>query len=345
MEINKKAISGSNDTVITYYVRDAQGKVMATYEQRKGGNGNEFVLKEQHLYGSSRLGMRQTDILLATHTGANDMDLSYSTRTLGEKNFELTNHLGNVMAVISDKRILQPDGSYKADIQAAYDYFPFGMTMPGRTVNNSYRYGFNGQEKINEYSGIGEIYDLGSRIYNPLIGRQFTPDPREREYPWQSTYAYYANSPIWKIDYKGEGNIYNEKGECIGGDCYKGNGSYNNETGWTSNEPGILEKITDEVVDYAVGEVISETIDKGITYVFGKKAAKVVSTGGMIIEGIDKAKKGAEILENEASEADRQEAQEEQKANQKAYDLLSPSGETQSKTGPIFPKKGYPSAD
>lgn len=30
-------------------------------------------------------------------------------------------------------------------------------------------------------------------------------DPRQKEYPWQSTYAYYANSPISTIDYLGGG--------------------------------------------------------------------------------------------------------------------------------------------
>jgi hypothetical protein len=70
----------------------------------------------------------------------------------------------------------------------------------------NYRYKWNGTEAIKELYGEDEGYDLGSRIFHALIARQLSPDPREAEYPWQSTYAYYANSPIWKIDYKGEGN-------------------------------------------------------------------------------------------------------------------------------------------
>jgi hypothetical protein len=85
------------------------------------------------------------------------------------------------------------------------------MALPNRTYKpDDYRYGFNSAEKINEYSGIGNTYDLGARLYNPRIIRPFTPDPREREYPWQSTYAYYANTPIWEIDYKGEGKKDNK---------------------------------------------------------------------------------------------------------------------------------------
>ena len=90
------------------------------------------------------------------------------------------------------------------------NYYPFGMQIPARSYSSeSYRYGFNGKEKIDEISGNGNSYDLGARIYNPLLGKMFSPDPREKEYPWQSTYAYYANSPIWQTDYKGEGGDSN----------------------------------------------------------------------------------------------------------------------------------------
>ena len=57
----------------------------------------------------------------------------------GKKQYELTNHLGNVLATITDKKIgvsLASDSSlidhYEADVQTAQDYYPFGMIMPGR---------------------------------------------------------------------------------------------------------------------------------------------------------------------------------------------------------------------
>ena len=80
--------------------------------------------------------------------------------------------------------------------------------MPGRTAESGggYRFGFNGHEKIDEIAGrSGSRLDLGARIYNPLLGRMFSPDPREKEYPWQTTYAYYANSPVSIVDVNGEG--------------------------------------------------------------------------------------------------------------------------------------------
>ena len=53
---------------------------------------------------------------------------------LAHKQYELTNHLGNVLAVITDKKTPVFNTSnvithYKADVIAAYDYYPFGSIM------------------------------------------------------------------------------------------------------------------------------------------------------------------------------------------------------------------------
>jgi RHS repeat-associated protein len=61
------------------------------------------------------------------------------TFTRGEKFFELSNHLGNVLAVIADKKL--PVASiggmainyWQADVVTATGYYPFGMPMPART--------------------------------------------------------------------------------------------------------------------------------------------------------------------------------------------------------------------
>ncbi len=72
-------------------------------------------------------------------------------------------------------------------------------------LGDRYRFGFNGAEKIDEIYGDDNGYDLGARMYSSRLGKMFSPDPREAEYAWQSTYAYYGNSPINQIDYTGEG--------------------------------------------------------------------------------------------------------------------------------------------
>lgn len=79
------------------------------------------------------------------------------------------------------------------------------MLVPGRNNStNSYRYGFNGMEKDDEMKGSGNSYDFGARMYDPRIGRWFKRDPLEVKYPFSSTYAYVANSPLMFIDPDGK---------------------------------------------------------------------------------------------------------------------------------------------
>lgn len=61
-----------------------------------------------------------------------------STFTRGNKFFELSNHMGNVLVTVSDRKIgidIGSEGiidSYVSDVVTANDYCPFGMMMPGR---------------------------------------------------------------------------------------------------------------------------------------------------------------------------------------------------------------------
>jgi RHS repeat-associated protein len=113
-----------------------------------------------------------------------------------------SDHLGNVRVVLSDAR----NSVGLTSVTAAYDYFPFGMMMPGRQISEGYRYGFNGYENDNEIKGSGNSYDFGLRCYDPRLARMMKVDPRAREYAWQTTYAYHRNSPIARIDFLGGGD-------------------------------------------------------------------------------------------------------------------------------------------
>src|SRR6185312_6437080 len=127
--------------------------------------------------------------------------------TRGEKFFEVSNHLGNVLATVNDRRIqvdANSDGtvdSYKADIVSANDYYPFGMDMPGRQYSSttSYRYGFNGKEKDKEVVQ----YDYGFRIYDPRLARFNSIDPITKNYPELTPYQFASNTPIGAIDLDG----------------------------------------------------------------------------------------------------------------------------------------------
>lgn len=190
----------SNNT--TYYVRDAQGNTMGVYTL----NGSQYNWAEQHLYGSSRLGMVTPNYSASSdvYTGQND-----HTEDAGNRMYELTNHLGNVLATITNRRIaVSLDGStvdhYNAEIISASDYYPFGMQMPGRNVSSStYRYGFNGKENDNEVKGTGNQQDYGMRIYDPRVGKFLSEDPLTSKYPSWTPYTFAMDRPIDGIDLDG----------------------------------------------------------------------------------------------------------------------------------------------
>ncbi|MCK6610374.1 MAG: hypothetical protein L6Q78_04970 [Bacteroidia bacterium] len=72
----------------------------------------------------------------------------------------------------------------------------------------AYRYGFNGKENDDEVFGDGRFIAYEERIYDPSISRFYSTDPKEFNYPWQSTYCYFRNSPIGIYDYKGAGEPF-----------------------------------------------------------------------------------------------------------------------------------------
>ncbi len=94
--VTNKNVTTGDKFVTTYYVRDPQGKVLAVYEHKRCESGKGiFTLAEQHLYGASRLGMTKPNLVLSgTGTGSADP-------TAPAVHYELTNHLGNVLSVIT----------------------------------------------------------------------------------------------------------------------------------------------------------------------------------------------------------------------------------------------------
>lgn len=137
----EKKTEKEGEVNITRYLRDASGNVMALYKVQNTGE-EEKISTEHHLYGSSRLGVV---------TGKAEM----GHLKLGLRTYELSNHLGNVLAVITDNVNMTADTQESEwydskawpTVQSTSDYYPFGLQMAGRTVSNAdYRYGFNGKE-------------------------------------------------------------------------------------------------------------------------------------------------------------------------------------------------------
>ncbi|PZF74801.1 hypothetical protein DN068_00975 [Taibaiella soli] len=149
----------------------------AEFDEMLGPAKDTISLSEHHIYGSSRLGIQNYDssVFRSTYDAGNNnnsnfalsapavwynysyadvIDKNYkepwghtdltqwtSGRTVGKRNYELTDHLGNVLATVLDRKTGHINGSlydyYFADVASAADYYPGGMPMPGRRASSS----------------------------------------------------------------------------------------------------------------------------------------------------------------------------------------------------------------
>ena len=220
--ISKIYTASGASPVTTWYVRDAQGNILSIYTSGDVTvNGGDLSLTESDIYGSSRLGMLRTAIDVYNPMPVTPVILPLLGQgygvifARGDKLFELTNRLGNVLATISDKKYgVSLDGStvdhYVPQVVSASDYYPFGSQMPGRDTTlggKYYRYGFNGKENDNEVKGVGDQQDYGARIYDPRVGRWLTRDPSQSTHASLTPYHFATDNPINLIDANGEDTI------------------------------------------------------------------------------------------------------------------------------------------
>jgi RHS repeat-associated protein len=72
-----------------------------------------------------------------------------------------------------------------------------------------YRYFFNGQEGDNEVFGEAALHSFEYRMHDARLGRFWSVDPLAAKYPWNSTYAFCENTPIWARELEGlEADVY-----------------------------------------------------------------------------------------------------------------------------------------
>ncbi len=201
-----KKVSTGGTVKYTWYMRDASGNTMAIYTR---ADVAAVQWAEQHLYGSSRLGMVNLNIPVPSSSSVPAAGAALADGfEYGRIVYELSNHLGNVLVTVSDKKLQVQNGStgtvlyHTADVVTATDYYPFGMVMPGRKYEptSGYRYGFNGKEKDNEVKGENNQLDFGNRVYDPRLGHWLSVDPEAKRYPGYSPYNYALNTPISAVD-------------------------------------------------------------------------------------------------------------------------------------------------
>jgi RHS repeat-associated protein len=68
---------------------------------------------------------------------------------------------------------------------------------------DSYRYGFQNQEKDDEIKGVGNSVNYKYRMHDPRVGRFFAVDPLAKSYPWNSVYAFSENRVLDAIELEG----------------------------------------------------------------------------------------------------------------------------------------------
>jgi RHS repeat-associated protein len=250
-----------------WYAYDASGQVMAVYKQTfsdvSAGIYKVHVNVQEHdVYGSGRVGIRLGDEeeeyeLQFTGTKAttgpdagkfnsityglpfSPTPKTHYTRELGNKQYEIANHLGNVLVTVSDKRqavdpyayTLTGNGSdytynprqyayeytpgtglytqtagsdgladwYTPDVLSYTDYYAFGAAQSGRAGGDPYRYKFNGMETDPE-SKNGEGLDYTTE-YRTYDARVGRWFSKDPIVKhWESPYAAFANNPIFFND-------------------------------------------------------------------------------------------------------------------------------------------------
>jgi RHS repeat-associated protein len=162
--------------------------------------------RERHIYGSSRLGMDTRSVeLIASFFVSPSADGTIHTTNADDRLYELTNHLGNVLATFTARKLpLAANGvftGFSPHVTSLTDYYPFGSGMAGRTVTGNYRYSFQAQETDAEY--FNGAVSFKYRVHDARLGRFLSIDPLAPDYPWNSTYAFSENRVVDGVELEG----------------------------------------------------------------------------------------------------------------------------------------------
>ncbi len=203
----------SADSVVYYY--DAFGKRFAkSYRGQvewsvNGPDGNSVALytirdrsirwTESPIYAGKRIGVFAPNISDSARELRNDVVFR------GKKCYELSNHIGDVLAVVSDKKsALRGSSVSRAEVRSTRNYFPFGYPMPQTLQgDSSYRYGFQGMESDDAFLSPETEYTTELRQYDPRLCRWMSTDPMAGSLAGVSPYQAYDNNPLLLKDPRG----------------------------------------------------------------------------------------------------------------------------------------------
>nr|WP_299205687.1 RHS repeat-associated core domain-containing protein [uncultured Brumimicrobium sp.] len=180
----------------TYYILDAQGNQLSMYDHKVTDNAVVYYLSDRNIYGSSRLGSLRDTVNMFIPTNLP----SYGV--VGNRNYELSNHLGNVLAVVND--IVYPISddsttilSYEVGLSMVSDYSPFGVQLDGRTIQNEMYSPVSNDTSSQTTPIIAEIYknefDSPPATTNPYTGATTTLDGNLSNPVWTSSTGDFTN--------------------------------------------------------------------------------------------------------------------------------------------------------
>ncbi|GEM_PF-3440303 len=180
-----KQIKHDNGSYSNYYYAASGSKYKAKHSGGgtptnwewiiSGAMGHTFAVSTYD-YASSTYGVTEQPVY-----GAERIGIYYPEAD--EVHYEIRDYRDDVRATFKESGVT-------LEVTFWADYYPFGHTMPGRSLNaGDYRYGQDNTEQA--INNTWRHYPL--RMYNPLIGQFTSPDPMHAEH---SPYNGMANNPI-----------------------------------------------------------------------------------------------------------------------------------------------------
>ena len=168
-----------------------QGRTNINYSINTSDNGNLEIKKDDQLISSNHT-YAMGDVLKIERKDG--MIYYYKNDVLLTTLAESSSHMGEPLLfdfTMSD---------------AAKSLYNVKLNSAGYGNENgrlAYRYGFQGQERDNEWKGDGNSYNYKYRVHDPRIGRFLSIDPLSTHFPWNSTYSFSMNRVIDMIELEG----------------------------------------------------------------------------------------------------------------------------------------------
>jgi RHS repeat-associated protein len=166
----------------TAYRYDDAGQRIA--KQVGGGDTEVYVLDRSTSLGVVTVNGSGTPTTWHFNVLAGDRVIGRQPN-VGNRSYYHTDLLSSTRSVVQGTTVVE-----------SYDFEPWGLLMPGRTLGSGTKEGFTGKEHDAE---TGLEY-FGARYYMPALGRWAGIDPLAAKHPEWSSYNYVLNNPLVLID-------------------------------------------------------------------------------------------------------------------------------------------------